>query len=292
MGTSPTLTGATEYSTLSSGTLSGNVSNQAAPTYTMTATGSSATIGETVTVTVDGSGSVSSVYEGYYDNAGVEDPVILASGDYYVLGFASTVATVPVTSADYVFPCYVRGSLVLTDRGEVPVETLVRGDRVITAAGAARPVKWIGWRSYAGRFLASNRALQPIRFRAGSLGCRVAAARSAGVAAACHVRRWVPGAGAVPGERCQHTCPEPGLERVDYFHVELETHDRAGGGGGGVGNLPGRWRARRVPQCGRVCGAVSGAGARAAAYCAPRLESGWALDRIRRRLAGYCAVAA
>lgn len=39
--------------------------------------------------------------------------------------------------------CFGRGTLILTDQGEVPVEDLATGDLVVTANGAL-PVKWIG----------------------------------------------------------------------------------------------------------------------------------------------------
>ena len=67
-------------------------------------------------------------------------------------------------------PCFCRGTLIATDRGDHPVETLSVGDRVLVASGIAEAVRWIGRRSYAGRFLTANPKVQPIRFRAGSLG--------------------------------------------------------------------------------------------------------------------------
>ncbi len=50
------------------------------------------------------------------------------------------------------------------------MESLAIGNMVVTASGECRPVKWIGHRSYAGRFLAANPNVQPTRFGAGSLG--------------------------------------------------------------------------------------------------------------------------
>ncbi len=53
--------------------------------------------------------------------------------------------------------CYYPGTLILTNRGEMPVEILAISDTVVTASGKHRPVKWLGRRSYAGRFLAPTR---------------------------------------------------------------------------------------------------------------------------------------
>jgi hypothetical protein len=66
--------------------------------------------------------------------------------------------------------CFRRGTLIRTALGEMPVELLAIGDTVVTASGEHRLIKWIGRRSYTGRFLAASPNAQPIRFRAGSFG--------------------------------------------------------------------------------------------------------------------------
>ena len=67
-------------------------------------------------------------------------------------------------------PCYCPGTLILTGLGkEVPVERLTIGDNIMTMSGVARPIKWIGKRSYGGRFLLGQKHILPVCIKAGSL---------------------------------------------------------------------------------------------------------------------------
>ena len=70
---------------------------------------------------------------------------------------------------DHDAPCYCRGTLILTKRGEVGIEDLAIGEMVVTISGDAKPIKWIGRRSYAGPLITGNRAVLPIVVRAGAL---------------------------------------------------------------------------------------------------------------------------
>ena len=53
------------------------------------------------------------------------------------------VTTVP-GGVEIEIPCFLAGTLILTDKGEVPVEKLVVGDHVRTLSGESRPIVWIG----------------------------------------------------------------------------------------------------------------------------------------------------
>ncbi|WP_306116954.1 MULTISPECIES: Hint domain-containing protein [unclassified Roseovarius] len=66
-------------------------------------------------------------------------------------------------------PCFTAGTMIRTDQGERAIETLEVGDRVLTEAGTAEAIRWIGHRVVLPAFTSSN-ALWPVRISAGSLG--------------------------------------------------------------------------------------------------------------------------
>jgi hypothetical protein len=102
------------------------------------------------------------------------DPIIISEGSPYLLSntFYPPIDIIPVTTND--FTCYCGGTLILTERGDVPVEDLAIGDTVVTADGGRQPVRWIGHRRlrcHNGRFMFADPLLvNPIRIRAGALG--------------------------------------------------------------------------------------------------------------------------
>ena len=190
--------------------------------------------------------------------------------------------------------CYCPGTRILTAQGERPVEELAIGDELVTLSGRTAPIRWIGRRSYAGRFLAANRGVQPILFRANSLGDGLP--RRDLLVSPDHAMfidgLLVPAQHLVNGNTVTR---ELGLERVDYVHIELDSHDVLLAEGApsesfvdddnrGMFHNADEWDAL-YPGRERVL----------AIYCAPRVESGFALEAIRRRLAevaGEVALAA
>jgi T5SS/PEP-CTERM-associated repeat protein len=64
--------------------------------------------------------------------------------------------------------CFCGGTLIRTEYGEVAVETLAIGDRVMTASGELRRVEWIGRRKIAARFV-DPLTVWPVRITAGAL---------------------------------------------------------------------------------------------------------------------------
>lgn len=61
--------------------------------------------------------------------------------------------------------CFTRGTLIATERGQVPVERLAVGDRVVTVDHGPQPLRWVG-----SRRVAALGRLAPIHFEAGSIG--------------------------------------------------------------------------------------------------------------------------
>lgn len=66
--------------------------------------------------------------------------------------------------------CFVRGTLIITDLGEVAVEDLRQGARVLTRDNGFQPLRWIGCTRIGAAELARKPHLRPIRIRAGALG--------------------------------------------------------------------------------------------------------------------------
>ena len=70
--------------------------------------------------------------------------------------------------------CFMAGTLIRTPNGEVAVETLKRGDLVLTSDGVSKPVRWLG-RQTVSTVFADPLRVWPIRIKAGALGENVPA---------------------------------------------------------------------------------------------------------------------
>ena len=187
--------------------------------------------------------------------------------------------------------CYVAGTLILTDRGEVAVETLAIGDIVVTASGARRPIKWMGWRSYSGRLLAGRRDMLPVCFSAGSLGEGLP--RRDLFVSPKHAM-FLDGV-LVPAEHLVNGITVSQARRVEsvaYYHIELDSHDVLLAEGApsesfvdddnrGMFHNGFEFYAL-YPEVARL----------ASCYCAPRVEDGYGLERLRRRLAEQAGIEA
>ena len=122
--------------------------------------------------------------------------------------------------------CYVTGTRIRSDVGEVAVEDLRVGDCMLTAAGAYRPIRWIGSRAMAPRRHPRPGQAQPVRIRAGALGENKPARDlcvSPGHALCLDMlgEVLVPAVTPVNGS----TIVQEDVAHVTYWHVELDGHD-------------------------------------------------------------------
>jgi hypothetical protein len=102
--------------------------------------------------------------------AGTEPPDGISSDGVY-LASGGSVTNVAV-GADVAVVCFLSGTHILTESGEIKVEDLVIGQRVITHSGEAKPIKWIG----VGKVLATRgkrSAATAVIVRKGALGLNV-----------------------------------------------------------------------------------------------------------------------
>jgi hypothetical protein len=120
--------------------------------------------------------------------------------------------------------CYCAGTMIATPGGERRVESLVAGDLVLTANGAAMPVLWLG-RSVISRRFADPVRVLPIRIMAGALGENLPL-RDLLVSPghALLIDGVLVHAGAlVNGTSIVRESDAPPV--FDYYHVELATHE-------------------------------------------------------------------
>jgi autotransporter passenger strand-loop-strand repeat protein len=178
-------------------------------------------------------------------------------------------------------PCYCAGTLIATDRGDVPVEKLAIGDHVLTLSGEPRPIKWIGRRSYRRPFIADN--VMPIRINAGALRENVPL-RDLYVSPehALYIDAvLVPSQHLVNGvsiERCTQ------VESVDYFHIELASHDVIFAEGTPAETFVDCDSRLMFHNAAEFAALYPGDTSPGWAFCAPRVEQGPTIERIRRAI--------
>jgi hypothetical protein len=120
--------------------------------------------------------------------------------------------------------CFLAGTGIATPLGEVPVEALRAGDLVLTAAGRAVPLTWIGRQSVTAAAKLDRDLHYPVRI------CRDAVAPGiphrdllvTGDHAVFVDGHLIPARMLVNGASIR---AERGMTAFTYFHLELETHD-------------------------------------------------------------------
>ncbi len=99
------------------------------------------------------------------------DPTNAENGTVSFLDGTGTVTgTLTFSNIENVIPCFTPGTLIATPRGEVPVESLRAGDRVITRDNGLQEIRWVGARALSWTELHSAAHLKPVLVRQGALG--------------------------------------------------------------------------------------------------------------------------
>lgn len=74
------------------------------------------------------------------------------------------------TNIENVIPCFTPGTMIATPKGEVAVEMLMAGDKVITRDNGIQEIRWTGRKDMGWHDFVANPHLKPVLVRQGSLG--------------------------------------------------------------------------------------------------------------------------
>lgn len=122
--------------------------------------------------------------------------------------------------------CFLLGTQLLTPAGEVPIEHLKIGDRVVTLDGETRKVRWIARIAFDRECGASwSTEVQPVRVSKDALS-------SGRPSRDLYLSRWhmlylngvlMPVSNLINGRTIAPV--SPATDRLEYFHVELDRHE-------------------------------------------------------------------
>ena len=154
--------------------------NDASLTITLAVAHGTLTLNGTTGLTVSGNGTSTITFSGTLNNlnnalngldyhttstnttvGNVDDTLTITTSDGHTGGTDTDTVQIDVI-------CFYPGTLVRTPDGEVRVESLARGDLVMTSDGRTLPVSWLGRQTVSRRFADPLRVL-PIRIKAGAL---------------------------------------------------------------------------------------------------------------------------
>lgn len=163
------------------------------------------------------------------------DWVSTLSGDSFGFGYqgvASLVSSTDVTEMNVLgynltsagANCFAAGTRILTERGEIPVEALAVGDRVVARFAGLAPIRWIGRRRIDCHRHPDPGLVRPVRIAAGAFGpgrptrpLRLSPDHAVAVEGALIPIRQLVNNGAIAQD---NHCAQ-----VWYFHIELDRHD-------------------------------------------------------------------
>jgi hypothetical protein len=165
----------------------------------------------------------------------------------------------------------------------------------MTKSGAAVPVKWIGRRSYSGRFVLGRKDILPVCIKAGALDddlpkrdlwisphhamCFEDKAQGGVLIEARHL---VNGVSIVQAERA---------DKVEYIHVELDSHDAIFAEGALSETFLDDDSRGMFHNAHEYDGLYPDDIRQPARYCAPRRDDGYEVEAVRRRLAQRAGLA-
>lgn len=118
-----------------------------------------------LTGSVQGNGSLSVTYTNPDSNGNGFDGFVT-----YFDEDGNETGKLEFTEIENVVPCFTPGTMIATPRGEVPIETLEVGDKVITRDNGIQTIQWIGRREMKRRDFDAVPYLCPIRISQGALG--------------------------------------------------------------------------------------------------------------------------
>ena len=236
---------------------------------------------------VFGSGSHELVVTGTLDQVSADlatlEYVSTQSGTDQITAVAyDSLGNTSVTSTTAV-ACYCSGTMILTETGERPIEELTIGDRVVTWSGALIPIRWIGRRSYGGRFAARNPNVLPVLIRAGALaeGIPRRDLRVSPLHAMYIDGILIPAIDLVNGESIVH---QTDVAEVNYFHIEFETHDVLIAEGAASESFVDDESRHMFHNAEEYWLLYPDAVQTEACYCAARMSNGYEVEAIRQRI--------
>ncbi len=188
--------------------------------------------------------------------------------------------------------CFLPGTRILTERGEVAIEHIAIGDRVVTLSGEAKPVKWIGRRSYSASVVAGEPHVAPVLIRQNALADGLP--RRDLYLSPCHAM-YVDGvliesAHLINGVSVLRSSVDA---QVEYYNLEFEDHEVifAEGAAAETGCSRGN---RVVYDNAHEYDALYPHEAQGLIkpYCAPRLDCGFVVEAVRQRIDARAGLAA
>lgn len=175
----------------------------------------------------NGDGNSTYYFSGLTPTLNVPFSFAVTSGTIAPLNVGTSIDTTANVTAPTlpVVPCFVRGTLIRTERGEVAAEDLAIGDRVLTLGGDTQPVTWIGHRHDRAARYGANHLIDfwPVLFRAGSLGSNRPSRDL--MVSPCH-GMYVDGVRVAAWRLLNDVSivRASAVRDVDYVHVELARH--------------------------------------------------------------------